>query len=104
MQKQRLRGQTFFRHFSDALPSDFVEHTDSSMFEACDTLAAQKRDGAPDARFRELQQELGRNYVPSGIMYDSALRREGQPISEHPYTLRQTNHSPNYATRSSGLC
>ena len=90
MQKQRLRGQNFFRHFSDALPFDFVEHTDSSMFEACDNLAAQKRDGIPDARFKELEQELGRNFVPSGIMYDSTLRREGQPISEPLYTLRQT--------------
>jgi hypothetical protein len=76
IEKRLLRGQTRFRHYSDSLPP-FDEHTDDTILESVDFLASQF-PLVSEARFRELTQETGRNYSPSGICYDASLRREGQ--------------------------
>ncbi len=56
--KSRLEGQTALKHYSEALPPDFELRTDATIWRDVDYLAAQ-RPRMPEARFKELSQEIG---------------------------------------------
>ena len=56
-------------------PSLFDPHTDASVFEAADYMAATA--AADPASVDELETTLGIKYVPTGILYDAYLRGRG---------------------------
>lgn len=57
-------------------------HSDSSIFECADMLAAQAQAGTQSAKDRKvLQQALGMNFEPHGLLYSGALRTILRPAT-----------------------
>ena len=76
----RVRGNRYIHHYAFATPPQFDPHDDASMWEAADTLSAQKLV-LSTAEFNKEEMTYGQNYDPDSLLWDIGLRRYFKPHS-----------------------
>ena len=78
-----VRDDPYFQDFASALPASFDLHTQES-FEAMVQKLSDSAGNITRRQFKVLQQSLGLNYEPRGILWDATLRPHFSPV-KHCY-------------------
>ena len=77
---ERIEKHPYFHHYSVVEPYQWDLHTADSYWEMADTLS-QSFGKVSKAKFKSLEQELGLNFAPNGILYDKHCRQHYSPPS-----------------------